>query len=444
MTRSRGSKAKPVQLSQTQAAKSAREQRFAKGMQTEETAKAFSSASLQTMMQFPLLEEIDNLGGKARPGEIYERLARRLGFPEEELLTRKQCADGQTYNIFQQQVRWARQTAVMKGLLTSSSRGIWELADPGYAKLQRARRGTVVLLYRVEDGLALWAHAEDASACIQAGSLSLILTSPPYPVVSKAYGKMDVPSWLSWMRDLTSMWKDLLRDDGTLAINLMDVFVPGTPSLSPYIERFTLDAIDRHGLYLADRWYWNSPTKLPNIQWSVRDRVRPRHSMEHILLFSKSPFPAWDIDRLPKQAYSDRSPQRVEADRSGPPQKRPSGYVINPKAFDRGASGRIPDHVIVAGGAPGTDRYSKQCRALGEEPHPARFPEALPRSIIQLTTEIGQTVYDPMAGSGTTAKVALDLGRRFITSEPMLSYARSSRHRFNNRSDFIPSDLINP
>ncbi|WP_204312579.1 winged helix-turn-helix domain-containing protein, partial [Escherichia coli] len=83
-----------------------------------------------------------------------------------------------SYNIFQQQVRWARQTAVMQGLIAADHRGIWELADPGFAKLQKARRGTTVLIYRVSDGLALWGHAEDVASTINKGSLKLILTSP--------------------------------------------------------------------------------------------------------------------------------------------------------------------------------------------------------------------------------------------------------------------------
>lgn len=441
MSNASSSRSRP--LSDAPLARAARARRLERGVETEEKAKAFSKASLQGMLQLPLLEEIDQLGGKARPGELYERLAARLGYPQEELSTRRSCNDGQSYNVFEQQVRWARQTAIAQGLLASPSRGIWELADPGYAKLQRVRRGTVVLLYRLDDGLALWAHAEDAASVIEKESVSLILTSPPYPVVNRAYGTMDVPTWLSWMSDLTSMWKDLLTEDGTLCVNVMPVFVPGTPSLSPYIERFVIDALDRHSLHLADRWYWQSPTKLANIQWSVKERVRPRNAMEHVLLFSKSPFPSWDIDRLPKEPYAPRSAQRQASDLAREKARRPSGYDINPQAFARG-DGRIPDNVIVSGGVSGTDAYSKRCRAAGEEPHPARFPEILPRTIIQLATNLGDTVYDPMAGSGTTAKVASELGRRFITSEPMLAYGRSSRHRFIDRPDFMPSSIITP
>jgi len=41
----------------------------------------------------------------------------------------------------------------------------------------------------------------------------------------------------------------------------------------------------------------------------------------------------------------------------------------------------------------------------------AAFPEEIPRRLIKLFTFRGETVLDPFLGSGTTAKVAKDLGR---------------------------------
>ncbi len=49
--------------------------------------------------------------------------------------------------------------------------------------------------------------------------------------------------------------------------------------------------------------------------------------------------------------------------------------------------------------------------------HEAMFPEELPKRIIKMFTFIGETVLDPFLGSGTTAKVALELKRNFIGYE---------------------------
>lgn len=422
----------------SKAALRARAARVRRGSETEAAARAHSAGrpSLQGLLQFPLLEAIAAAGGKARPRDLYADLADRLGLDEEAATASRDCADGQSYVVFQQQVRWARQTAVARGLIARTDRGVWELADPAYEQLKRARRGSVVLLYSVSDGFALWAHAEEAAGAIAPGSVDLILTSPPYPVVRRAYGRFTVPEWLAWMSDLVGLWRGLLRDRGTLAVNLGDVFVGGTPALSPYVERFTLDAIDRHGLHLAGRMPWHSPTKLPHLQWAVKHRVRPKNTLEHVILFSRDPNPDWDTRRLPAEAYAVRTRAQAARDADRARESRPCGHVINPQAFAQTAGGPIPGNLIVSGGVTGSSDFARRCALEGLPAHPARFPDALPRKVILLTTAPGGLVYDPMAGSNTTGKVAADLGRRFIASEPMLTYARASALRFDRRPDF--------
>jgi hypothetical protein len=423
----------------SKSALAARRRRVEKGERQEASVRGRGSApSLQGMLELPLLKALDAAGGKARPRDLYDGLAAEVGLDPSAREETRDCAD-QSYRVFDQQVRWTRQTAVAKGLV-SGERGVWELTDKGRSKLGRVARGGVVLVYSLDQGIALLAHAEEAAGVIEPGSLSLIMTSPPYPVVNRAYGRFTVPEWLDWMSGLVGMWRDLLRDDGTLAVNLMDVLVPGSPMISPYVERFALDAIDRHGMHLAGRMPWHSPTKLANIEWAVKRRVAMKNSVEHVLLLSKTPSPAWDTRRLPQEPYAERSQSQRASDARRIAERRqvvrPGGYQMDEGAFAKKGEGRIPSNLLVAGGVGGGGTYARRCKEAGIRPHPARFPEALPRQVILLATDVGDVVYDPMAGSNTTGKVALDLGRRFISSEPVAEYAAASRFRFDERPDF--------
>jgi len=58
--------------------------------------------------------------------------------------------------------------------------------------------------------------------------------------------------------------------------------------------------------------------------------------------------------------------------------------------------------------------YFGGARQLG---HEAMFPQELPRRLIRMFSFRGDTVLDPFLGSGTTVKVALDLGRNAVGYE---------------------------
>lgn len=419
------------------AAKAARRRRIERGqLQEAEAKQALPSRprGLQAMLAFPLLEVLDDVGGKARPRDIYELVADRLALPEAARREVRTCGDGSRYNYLQQQIRWARHAAKAGGLLADAGKGLWQLADPGYAKLGRIRRGAVYLAWSTDLGIGLWAHAEDAAKEVQSGSLQLIFTSPIYPIQSgRAYGKMTPALWLDMMSRLTRLWADLITDDGIIALNIADVHVAGIPAMSPYLYRFMLDAIDNVGLYEQQPDYWMNPSKLGNIQWTAKSRFVPKGAVEHIKYLSKSPFPKRTVDAILVPRKS--SAQRASADCARAKEQRPSGYNINSAAFYT-ADKAIPTNLLIAGGAPGTDAYARRCRSAGLPIHPARFPKAVPERVLLQTTEPGDIVYDPMAGSATLAEVAEAHGRRYIVSEPMLAYVEGQRLRMDGIASF--------
>jgi DNA modification methylase len=63
------------------------------------------------------------------------------------------------------------------------------------------------------------------------------------------------------------------------------------------------------------------------------------------------------------------------------------------------------------------------------EAHFATFPEEIPKLCILAGSKPGDTILDPFAGSGTTGKVAIELGRKTILIELNPEYMRLARAR---------------
>jgi hypothetical protein len=61
--------------------------------------------------------------------------------------------------------------------------------------------------------------------------------------------------------------------------------------------------------------------------------------------------------------------------------------------------------------------------------HEAMFPDELPRRLIRMFSFAGETVLDPFLGSGTTAKVALELGRSALGYEVQPNFLPLIRER---------------
>lgn len=67
-----------------------------------------------------------------------------------------------------------------------------------------------------------------------------------------------------------------------------------------------------------------------------------------------------------------------------------------------------------------------------DEKHVAPYPEEIPRRLIELYTYPDEIVLDPFAGSGTTNKVAYELGRRSIAVELSRKYCDLIKKKISN------------
>ena len=75
----------------------------------------------------PLLDALRKLGGSATPEEAVEQIAKDLGITDAEQDERLTSGEPR----FKNQIAWARFYLVRDGMLDSSKRGVWSLADKG-------------------------------------------------------------------------------------------------------------------------------------------------------------------------------------------------------------------------------------------------------------------------------------------------------------------------
>lgn len=77
-----------------------------------------------------------------------------------------------------------------------------------------------------------------------------------------------------------------------------------------------------------------------------------------------------------------------------------------------------------------------------DKAHPAVFPIEIPRRLIKLFSLHGETVLDPFGGVGTTAKAAVELGRRATNVDQNLDYLtefRAWHASLNGHSSMVQS-----
>jgi DNA modification methylase len=279
---------------------------------------------------------------------------------------------------------------------------------------------------------------------LQEQSINTCITSPPYWGL-RDYGESDqlgleeTPE--EFVNNLVLLFREVkrvLRDDGTVWLNLGDSYSSGgrttttnqslrgdkdygvtRPKPAKNIKQKDLIgipwrvafALQQDGWYLRQDIIWHKPNPMPE---SVKDRCTKAH--EYIFLLSKSPKYYFDNEAIKEDAkFPDgpNSPQNIK--------KGKGGYGMD----TRGGLSKI-------GALPKKNKRSVW--TVTTKPfkgaHFATFPKDLIESCVLAGCPEGGTVLDPFGGSGTTGIVANSHNRNAILVELNPDYVDIMQARF--------------
>lgn len=256
--------------------------------------------------------------------------------------------------------------------------------------------------------------------------IDLVVTSPPY-ADTVSYGKdinvFSPENYPDWILPLFKEANRFLNPTGSFILNINDKIVKG--ERSTYVLETVIKIVKESGLKLYDRYIWHKKSGLP-----MGGEKRLNDRMEYIFHFvrdTKNFKTNMDVVRVP---YAPSSVVRAKAPIKEQKLATESGITEfgKDKEMTLNPLGSKPNGVF---------RFDNAGVLKGAK-HPAPFHPDLPRWFIKFLTDKGDIVLDPFMGGGTTAEVALDLGRDYIGFEKNKTYVEELVKSIENKfkSDF--------
>lgn len=294
--------------------------------------------------------------------------------------------------------------------------------------------------YQLQHGAAYCGDSLELMRYLPDKSINLILTSPPFALTrKKEYGNKSAEEYVNWFLQFAHQFKRILRDDGSLVIDLGGAYLPGYPVRSIYQYDLLVRLCKELGFFLAQEFYHYNPSRLPTpAEWVTVRRIRVKDAVNVVWWLSVTEYPKADNRRVLKP-YSESMKQLLK--KGYRPKMRPSGHDISDK-FQKDNKGAIPPNLLELANTKSNSAYLRRCKEAGIKPHPARFPIEFPRFFINFLTDEEDIVLDPFAGSNTTGQAAELSKRRWIAFELNEAYLRGSLYRFEEVNDMFSARRI--
>lgn len=240
-------------------------------------------------------------------------------------------------------------------------------------------------------------------------SVDLIFADPPYNIKKADWDNFESQeAYISWSLEWIAEASRILTATGSLYVcGFSEVLADLKHPASRYFS--------------ASRWliwHYKNKANLGN------DWGRSHESILHLRKSKKQKLVNIDYIRIPYGAHTLKYPNHPQAETSayGNGRERDSWmpHPMGAKAKD----------VI---------EVPTTCNGMNEKtPHPTQKPEELVRKFVFAGSHTGDLVLDPFSGSGTTAVVAAQLGRRFLACDLETQYndwAAERLRTINQRSE---------
>lgn len=227
--------------------------------------------------------------------------------------------------------------------------------------------------------------------------VQLSLTSPPYNIGKEYEKPLPLHEYIAWCSEWMTSLHRVASDDGAFWLNLGYVSVQGHGKAVP-LPYLLWNASP---FFLNQEIVWNYGAGV-----SSKRVFCPRN--EKWLFFVK------DADRYVFNLDAVRDPNVKY-----PNQKKNGKLRCNPLGKNPSDVWAIPKVTT------GRDRSSRE-----RTPHPAQFPLAVVDRIVKASSNPGDLVLDPFAGSGSSGIAAVGNGRAFLGIELSERYCKLAVERF--------------
>lgn len=279
------------------------------------------------------------------------------------------------------------------------------------------------LIRRLSRAETIHGRAEEELRRIPSGSIAATITSPPY-FQQKDYKVDGQIGWELSVHDYVRVMTEILQQlwrvatpSGSCFVVVGDTYLDKSLQLVP--QRLVIAAVEC-GWTVRNDLIWAKSDAAPD---GAADRWRFSH--EHVLFLTKRArgykFNADEI-RVPYSPVTERrwaKGQKYGGNKANAPSGPLGQRFKKGKTFKLNPKGTIPRDVL---------EYSTARSRLD---HFATYPIGLIEKMLLATTDAGDLVLDPFAGTATTGLAAIRNGRRFVGIELNPDYVKIARSRLS-------------